>query len=453
MSVVVVGAGQIGFHLVKNLQLEGISVSVIERDPVILRMLSRVEGIKIIDGNGQSIDELKKAGIESCNLFFASLPEDSQNILISFLAKKINPNITTVARIRNKNLLETDELYSKNVLPIDFRINPEHSTAKQTFDFSEYRYTREFLKFKNNSLILRGVKAYKNSPITSLSLIQIRKKFPNFQFVIAAITKKNETTIPKGATIVEEDDTIYLFLKKEDEERVLSSLGYQKEAIKTAIVVGGGNYGKEIATYLSKNKIKTRLIEISREKCRKLDQELSKIVIINGDGSSRDVLKENNIRNCDLIVAATNDGFVNSVVCSISKSMGVKEAFCLTFNTAHYHLNYSLGADACLNPRTAAINKVLEKVYSENIKSVRTIANEKAEIIEIQIDKKLPITDIAFKNLPPSSGFLIGLIIREEKEIIPTGDDMLLIGDKVFIFALKSEAHQILDQFFKERHE
>ncbi|MBN2693816.1 Trk system potassium transporter TrkA [bacterium] len=453
MSVVVVGAGQIGFHLVKNLQMEGVPVSVIERDTTILRMLSRIDGIKIIEGNGQSIDELKKAGIENSSLFFASLPEDSQNILISFLAKKINPNITTVARIRDKKLLDADELYNINTLPIDYRINPEHSTAKQTLKFSEYKYTREFLNFKNNSIILRGIKAYKNSPITSLSLIQIRKKFPNLQFVIAAITKENETIIPKGATIVDENDTLYIFLKKEDEEKILSSLGYQKKKVKTAIVIGGGNYGREIASYLSSNKIKTRLIEIDRNKCRKLDQEFSKIIIINGDGSNRDVLKENDIRNCDLIVAATNDGFVNSVICSISKEMGAKESFCLTFNTAHYYLNYSLGADACLNPRTAAINKVIEKVYSKNIKSVRTIANEKAEIIEIQIDKTLPITDILLKDIPLNSGLLIGLIMRDNKEIIPSGNDKLLIGDKVFIFALKSEAHQILENFFKEKHE
>ncbi len=451
--VIVVGAGNIGYHLAKNLAYMNIPVKLIDNKINIEENdnIRYNENIEIIKKDAKSYEALNMADVANAKLIFLALREDSETIMVSLIAKSINPSIISIARIRNKNLLDAKYLYKDKILPIDIPIYPEKIVAKHVLDLVKYKNTREVMYFINNKVILRSIKIYKYSKLIGKTIIEIKQMFKGINFIVASISREGEqgTIIPNGHTKIKLFDTIHVFILDKDEEYILDKLGYEKNKIKNAILVGGGTYGKIIAKELSEHKIACTLIESDKNKAKKLDEELLKTIILHGDGKDEELLQNNKISKIDLLIAATSDGFSNIIISNISKSLGAKNTVSLTFNRSLHDLSYSLGVDVCLNPRYPAISEVLSNIYSDNIK-FNIIGNEDAEIIEITVKKEIPILDKQFKEIDFKGGVLIALIQREEELIIPSGEDSVKLNDKIFVFVLKKEVNRVLNNFFKE---
>ena len=59
----------------------------------------------------------------------------------------------------------------------------------------------------------------------------------------------------------------------------------------------------------------------------------------------------------------------------------------------------------------------------------------KAEALEFNVRRDSSITGIPLKSLNIKPGILIAGIIRDRHPIIPTGDDMIIPGDRVVIMS------------------
>ena len=63
MRVLVVGAGEVGYHLAARLSQEHHDVVVIERDPGLAQRIQSQLDLLVIQGNGASFSTLEEAGI------------------------------------------------------------------------------------------------------------------------------------------------------------------------------------------------------------------------------------------------------------------------------------------------------------------------------------------------------------------------------------------------------
>lgn len=447
--VVIVGLGDIGYHLAINLIALDIPVAVIETSEVVLKKISRFQEVKIVNGTGESYHSLIKAEISNAKIILSTLTNDSQNILVSSLAKGINPNVLTIARIRNKNILDAEYLY--DVLNIDIPLYPEREVAEHMFDLLKYKNTREFISMLESEVILRGLKVDKESFLIGMTISEIKNKFKKLDFLITAISREDEieTIIPNGQERIELYDIIHVFMFSKNEELILGKMKYKKNKIKNSTVVGASSYGKLIIEEIAKRRISSKLIELDKVKAKKLDEKLLKTIILYGDGTSHNTLKENCVGSNDLFVSATNDGFNNIISCKLAKVGGAKNTVSVTFNRSIYNLSYMLGVDICLNPHYPVIDKVLSKYYPENIKSIKTIANEDASIIEIDILKGHYIVNKKLKDLILGNSVLIGLIKRNDVLFLPSGDDYIMLNDTVFVFLSKKDINRVINKFFK----
>jgi len=447
--VIIVGLGDIGYHLALNLIALNIPIAIIETSEDVLKNISRFQEVKIINDSGESYHSLIKAEVESAKIILSTLTNDSQNILVSSLAKGINSNIMTIARIRNQNLLDASYLYK--VLNIDIPLYPEKEVAKHMFDLLKYEKTREFISMLDSQVILRGLKVDKDSFLIGMTISELKNKFNKLNFLVTAISRENEieTIIPNGQEKIELYDIIHLFMLSKDENHILKKIGYKKNKIKTSMVVGASSYGTLIIEEIVKRKISSKLIEIDKLKAKKLDEKLLNTVILHGDGTLNNVLQGSSAGNTDLFISATNDGFNNIISCKLAKTAGAKNTVSITFNKSIYNLSYMLGVDICLNPHYPVIDKVLSKYYPENINSIKTIANEDANIIEIKIKGEYFIVNKKLKDLMLGSSVLIGLIKRDNILFLPDGNDYIMLNDTVFLFLSKKDINRVLDNFFK----
>ena len=100
MNVLVVGCGKVGSRLANTLCDEGIDVSVIARTAAEAdKMLEPDFKGSLLCGVPIDQDNLKKAGIESCDVVCAVTDDDNTNIMVSQLAKEVYGVKKVVSRI------------------------------------------------------------------------------------------------------------------------------------------------------------------------------------------------------------------------------------------------------------------------------------------------------------------------------------------------------------------
>lgn len=85
------------------------------------------------------------------------------------------------------------------------------------------------------------------------------------------------------------------------------------------LIVGGGQVGSNLATTLAGEGHQLTLIEVDRARCSALEERVSDVRIMCGDGDEPYLLEEADIRSADVVIAATGDDEDNLVVCLLAK--------------------------------------------------------------------------------------------------------------------------------------
>ncbi len=113
MSVVIVGAGEVGYHVAERLSNEGHQVVVVDLDPDRLDYVQSHLDVGVIEGNGASPSVLERAGIANATLFVAVTSVDEVN-LVGCTAARGRPDMTRVARISNPDFYTEVAMASVN---------------------------------------------------------------------------------------------------------------------------------------------------------------------------------------------------------------------------------------------------------------------------------------------------------------------------------------------------
>ena len=105
-KILIVGGGNIGFNLAKNLETdsEGVRVKIIEKNKDRAEFIANeLNNTIVINGNGLDEDVLKEANIEESETVLSLTNDDEDNIMVSVLAEKNNPNKRTIALVNKQN--------------------------------------------------------------------------------------------------------------------------------------------------------------------------------------------------------------------------------------------------------------------------------------------------------------------------------------------------------------
>src|SRR5699024_1046576 len=85
----------------------------------------------------------------------------------------------------------------------------------------------------------------------------------------------------------------------------LETIGFKTNRVKSTMIIGGGKAAYYLAKQLLHMGISVKIIEIDKARCEELSILLPKAVIINGDGTNEDLLKEEGIEYTESFVALT----------------------------------------------------------------------------------------------------------------------------------------------------
>jgi len=216
-KILIIGGGNIGFNLAKNIETdsEGVRVKIIEKNKDRAEFIANeLNNTIVINGDGLDEDVLKEANIGEAETILSLTNDDEDNIMVCVLAEKNNPNKRTIALVNKQNysLLQTslkiDDLVDPRLTTVSTILKHVHKgTIETVYTLLDGEY--EFIEaevLETSELISKSIKD-SNLPK------EIR---------IGAVVRGKNVVIPKSDFKFEKKDLVVFLTKREHLEKVES---------------------------------------------------------------------------------------------------------------------------------------------------------------------------------------------------------------------------------------
>ena len=436
--IIVVGAGKVGKTITKRLTDEGHNLIVIDRSESKLEELSNQCDCLLLPGSGASHATLEEAGIANANVMIAVTDSDELNLLCCTIAKQFNPDISTIARVRNPDY-GSEIPYLMNRLAIDRIINPEYEAAIDAARLLFLPAAMSINSFAHGNAEIVKIKIPEGSILDNNTIAYLGKNITN-DLVIVDVERDGVLTIPNGDFVLKSGDIIsFVSSSRKVCLGFLKKIGFNTKSVRNTMIIGGGKSAYYLADQLIKSGIDVKIIEKSNARCEELSVLLPKATIINADGTDSELLDEAGIKSTDSLVALTGIDEENIMLTlhakQVSKAKVVTKINRITFTKVINNLN--LGS--VIYPKYITAETIISYIRAKqasrgsNVETVYQFLDGQGEAIEFKVKEASAITGIPLKDLKIKTGVIVSFIIHDGRLIIPTGTDCISEGDSVMI--------------------
>ena len=450
MKVIIVGAGQVGFNIAARLVDEGHDVVIVERDETILNQATEHLDIQGVRGHGARPGVLRDAGLEAADMLVAVADSDEVNMVACLNAAIFGrPDIIKIARVRDPGYLDP-QFFGDERVAIDWPINPERITAEKILQLLRLPAICEATDFGDHHIQLIGLPVNDTSPLAGLRLLDVGERFADADVLVAAIRRRGEVIIPTGTDVILPGDELYIPVDKNAATDLLGALGVAEHPARRVMIAGGTKTARFLAHDLEQSGVAPKLIEPDARLCRWLADELPKTVVIHGNPTDADLLREENIAEIDAFVALSADEEANVMSALLAKHLGAARVIATTNRADFLPILSAIGIDVSLSPRLAAVNSILRFIRRGRVMAVTSLgADDAAEAVEFETQHGSDAVGTPLHSLRMPRHSLVAGIARGEQVIIPRGDTVLEVGDHVVVVALKSVIPDVERRFVR----
>lgn len=445
MRIVIVGAGEVGFHLAKILSQEKHDITVVDRDPAHLERVNETLDVMTVEGNASDISVLQRAGAGEADMLIAVTSFDEVNFTVSLVADRLGAK-KKIVRVTNPEFLSPRSPVKAEDFGIDLVISPNWLVAQEIIRLIKRSAANEVLDFADGRIQLIGLRLDQDSPLINKPLGKVVEGYGDVPFRAVAISRGLRTIIPTGKDMFLKGDQVFVISKTEMVPEMLRLAGKESVKFENIMILGGGEIGRMVAEELEEE-ISVKLIESSKETSARLADVLRKTMVIQGEGKDLDLLATEGIVDMDAYIAVTKDEEDNIISCLMAKHLKVKKAIAHVEKLDYIPLANTIGIDALVNKKLSAATAILKFVRKGEIVSVATLHGVDAEVIELVAKNGSPVTKKPLKDLKFPEGAMIGCVIRNGSVTIPIGTTVINAEDRVVVFSLP-KAIQDVEKFF-----
>lgn len=214
------------------------------------------------------------------------------------------------------------------------------------------------------------------------------------------------------------------------------------------VIIGAGRVGLNLASFLIEDGNDITIIENDEQVCNRIALKLDAMVIC-GDGTDIDILKEANVENSDVFVAITRKDEVNLLACMLVKDFNHPKVIARVSNPKHLEAFKRVGVDSVINPELIVANYLERLIIRPMVTDLTILGKGDAELL----DFKLESGDYVGKkigDISPSDDFTIVAVYENGDIIFPKPDYVLKEGVKISIIVKTKYAKDVLKKFTKD---
>jgi len=216
------------------------------------------------------------------------------------------------------------------------------------------------------------------------------------------------------------------------------------------IIVGAGEVGYQIAKFLSLESIDVVVIDKDKDKLRRVIEDLD-VAAIEGEGGDPSTLQMAEAGRADILLAVTDRDETNMIACLLGKVFNIPRKIARIRNPEYFHnkrllSSENLDIDPAINPElelAKAVERLLELPLATDIEEFE---GGLIKVIGFKIPENAPIIRKSLEKVGTicKKKFLIGIIVREDKAIIPSGADIIRKGDIIYVPVKRDEVEDTL---------
>jgi trk system potassium uptake protein TrkA len=223
-KILIVGGGNIGFNLAKNLEesLDSARVKIVEKDKDRSEFLANeLNNTIVINGNGLDEEVLVEANLEEAETVLALTNDDEDNLMVSVLVEKFAKDEKDINDKRTMALINKPN-YSllQNSLKIDDLIDPRMNTVSSILKHIHKGTIETAYTIHNGEYEVIEAEIIETSEL-------INKELKNSDLPedirIGAVLRENKVIIPRSNFIFQKDDRV-VFLAKKDTISVVENI-------------------------------------------------------------------------------------------------------------------------------------------------------------------------------------------------------------------------------------
>jgi trk system potassium uptake protein TrkA len=450
MKIVIIGLGTIGQTILKSIDRDSNTITVIDQDKEKIESLIERYDVFGVVGNGACRDIQNEAEVGSADLVIVLTRSDELNILACLVAKNIGAK-NTIARVRNPEY-RSQIMDMKDSLGISMIVNPEMDTAREIFNLISLPSIAQIERFAKGRALLVEIVAEKDNVIIGETLISLGKKLKT-KVLICAVQRGSEVIIPSGNFSIQEGDRIYFTADANSLGAFLNEIDLVRSPLKKVMIVGGDKTGFYLADTLSSKGYKIKLIENDSARAEELAVLLPQVTVIVGNGTQHDLLLEEGIEAMDAFVALTDIDEENMIVSMFANKMKLRKTITQISGDNLYTMLGELGIKNNVSPTNIVANRILSYVRAldnkrgSNVLTLYRLVNNQVEALEFAVRTQSKILDKPLKELRVKKNCLIACIIRGETVIIPNGNSTIEVGDNVVAVTTHKNFDDLADIF------
>ena len=434
MRIIVVGTGDLGFHVAKRFSEEHHDVVVVGRDDEALHWAQEVLDVSAVRGSGGSPSVLVEAGVRSADIVVAATSSDETNIVACLIAEAVAPSATRVARLHDPAYLGSSGIIDQSSLSIDFVISPEEEVAKAVAVLASVPGASDALEFAGGRVMAVGVEIDEGCPLLGRPVTDLRRR-DAARLLVAGVYRGGLVYAPSGDVKLTPDDTVFLVGGRDAMRRAITLLGKPWVRTRSAVVAGGGWEGVAIARRLSAAGIHTKIIERDPAVCDEITRDLEDTLVLLGDAHDQGLLLDEGVQRADLFVSAVGSEADNIVVALLAKRIGCRRVVGLVDTPGHAAFASAVGVDSVVSPVLTALNTIVQLSRPGQVVTVRTLRENLVEGIEFVAAEGSGIVGLQLALLHMPQGSLVGAIVRDGEVIIPDSSTIVRVDDRVVLFS------------------
>lgn len=436
MKIIIAGAGRIGTTLTKVLSEEGHDITLIDENADIIYHASNAYDVICVEGNATISETLIEAGAETADILIAATQKDEVNMVCGISAKKLGTK-DVIVRVRETEYLKESE-FLRDALGISVIINPELECAKEISRILRFPSAARVEIFSKSSTELVEHHVREGAKLDGVQLKDLERLF-KAKVLVGVVKRGEEVFIPNGEFVLKGGDTLEITGPSNEVRKFFISAGEYRRPIKDAIIMGGGRISVYLASLLIDSGIDVTVIEVDRAQCERFCEIVPKAHVICADGTSNEVLLEENIRNVGGFVALTGDDGDNIVTSLFAAKSGV-EKIVTKVNRDHYsEIIDKAILESLVTPKNVIAQQIaryvraMDNSKNSGMESLYRIADGKAEAVEFKISEDSKCVGIPLKDLRIKKDMIIAAIIHGSKAVIPNGSSVIEAGDHVIV--------------------
>lgn len=436
LKIIIVGCGKVGANLVDQLSKEGHDITVIDKKAEKIQDITNTYDVMGLVGNGASYSTQMEAGIEETDLIIAVTDSDELNLLCCTVAKRVG-KCAAIARVRTPDYSE-ETGYLREQLGLALIINPELEAAREVARILYLPTALEVNSFAHGQAELVKFKVPEGNLLNGLSLAYLGKNITN-DILICAVERNGEVYMPNGDFVLQSGDVVSFVSERHIARDFLKQIGLATRQVKDTMIIGASKAAYYLAKELLNMGISVKIIEKEKENCESLSVKLPKVIIINGDGTDPDILKEEGIETVQSFIPLTGIDEENIMLTLYAKQVS-KAKVVTKINRVNYkQVINNLDLGSLVYPKYITSEAIIAYVRAKknsmgsNIETLYHMFDSRVEAIEFIVEENSKVSGVPIKDLKLKKDVLISFINHNGHIIIPTGNDEIEDGDTVMI--------------------